>query len=191
MKNILLAITFLIAVPFSVINAQSKIEFEGITLPRTIKFQDQTLSLNGAGTRSKMWVEVYIQALYLSQLSQDAQYIIDNDTEMAIRIQITSSLVSSGKFTRALYTGFEKSAGENFNDLKSRIELLKSMLSENIKGTDVFNLIYSPIDKSVWVYKNDELKGKIPGFDFQKAFFGIWLSDKPVDEELKKSLLGI
>jgi hypothetical protein len=38
--------------------------------------------------------------------------------------------------------------------------------------------------------KNEVLKGKIPGFDFKKALFGIWLSDKPVDETLKKHLLG-
>jgi hypothetical protein len=41
------------------------------------------------------------------------------------------------------------------------------------------------------VIKNDVVKGKIPGFDFKQALFGIWLSDKPVDETLKKHLLGI
>ena len=74
-------------------------------------------------------------------------------------------------------TGFEKSAGKDLETLKPRIELFKSFLSEEIKEKDVFKLIYNPTDVSLWVYKNDLLKGKIPGFDFKKALFGIWLSD--------------
>ena len=46
------------------------------------------------------------------------------------------------------------------------------------------------MDQTMNIFKNETLKGKIPGFDFKKALFGIWLSDKPVDETLKKNLLG-
>lgn len=190
MRKFILLLVLILSAQLTVVNAQTAVEFEGIIIPRTIKFENKTLSLNGAGSRSKMWVDVYIQALYLSQLSQDAKFIIDSDSEMAIRIQITSALVSSGKLTRAMNAGFEKSAGDNLAVLRPRIETFKSFLADEITEKDVFNLIYNPIDTSVWVYKNEELKGKIKGFDFKKALFGIWLSDKPVDEDLKKSLLG-
>ena len=62
---------------------------------------------------------------------------------------------------------------------------------DKIVEKDVFNLVFNPKDKSVWVYKNDVLKGKIDGLDFKKALFGIWIGDDPVDETLKKELLGI
>ncbi|HEU4790713.1 MAG TPA: chalcone isomerase family protein [Flavobacterium sp.] len=191
MKKIVLAITLIISAIFSVANAQQQIVFEGVTIPRTMAFENKTLQLNGAGSRSKMWVEVYIQALYLSQLSQNPKEIINDNLEMSIRIEITSALVSSGKLTRALNAGFEKSAGTEFNTLKPKMELLKSYLAEEIKRGDVFELTYNPIDSSVWVTKNGTLKGKVPGFDFKKVFFGIWLGDNPVDEELKNSLLGV
>jgi hypothetical protein len=190
-KKLLLVITLVISTLFSEANAQKQIVFEGVTIPRTIKFESKTLQLNGAGSRSKMWVEVYIQALYLSQLSQNPQEIINDNLEMSIRIEITSALVSSGKLTRAMHTGFEKSAGDNFDALKPKMELLKSFLSDEITKGDVFELTYNPVDKSVWVIKNHELKGKVEGFEFKKVFFGIWLGDKPVDEDLKNSLLGI
>jgi hypothetical protein len=64
-------------------------------------------------------------------------------------------------------------------------------LSDKIVEHDVYNLIYNPADASVYVYKNDELKGTVPGIDFKIALFGIWLSNNPVDEQLKKDLLGI
>lgn len=191
MKKILLIITLVISTLFSEANAQQQIVFEGVTIPRTITFENKTLQLNGAGSRSKMWVEVYIQALYLSQLTQNPKEIINDNLEMSIRIEITSALVSSGKLTRALNAGFEKSAGTDFNTLKPKMELLKSYLAEEIKRGDVFELTYNPIDSSVWVTKNGTLKGKVPGFDFKKVFFGIWLGDNPVDQDLKNSLLGV
>ncbi|MBW1657588.1 chalcone isomerase family protein [Flavobacterium quisquiliarum] len=190
MKKILLLLTLLLILPFYTASAQTQIDVNGVTVPRKIDFQGKTLQLNGAGGRSKMWLEVYVQALYLSQLTQDPQFIIDSDTEMAVRIEITSSMVSSNKLTKAMNTGFEKSAGANLEQLRPRIEQLKSFLSDPITEKDVFILAYNPLDQNVYVSKNEVLKGKIAGFDFKKALFGIWLSDKPVDETLKKHLLG-
>lgn len=190
MKKILLLLTVLLSLQFSTVSAQTQIDVNGVTVPRKIEFQGKSLQLNGAGGRSKMWLEVYVQALYLSQLTQDPQFIIDSDTEMAVRIEITSSMVSSNKLTKAMNTGFEKSAGANLEQLRPRIEQLKSYLSDAITEKDVFILAYNPLDQNVYVSKNEVLKGKIPGFDFKKALFGIWLSDKPVDETLKKHLLG-
>jgi len=191
MKKILLLLTLLLSVQFSTVSAQTQIDVNGVTVPRKIEYQGKTLQLNGAGGRSKMWLEVYVQALYLSQLSQDPQFIIDSDTEMAIRIEITSSMVSSNKLTKAMNAGFEKSAGANLDQLRPRIETFKSFLSDAITEKDVFILAYNPLDQTLNVYKNEVLKGKIQGFDFKKALFGIWLSDKPVDETLKKNLLGM
>ncbi|KAF2513412.1 chalcone isomerase family protein [Flavobacterium foetidum] len=191
MKKILLLLTLLISLQFSAVSAQTHIDVNGVTVPRKIEFQGKTLQLNGAGGRSKMWLEVYVQALYLSQLSQDPQFIIDSDTEMAIRIEITSSMVSSNKLTKAINAGFEKSAGAELEKLRPRIEELKKFLSDAITEKDVFVLAYNPLDQSINVSKNEVFKGKITGFDFKKALFGIWLSDKPVDETLKKHLLGI
>lgn len=190
MKKILLLFAFILSLQFSTVSAQTHLEVNGVTVPRKIEFQNKTLQLNGAGGRSKMWLEVYVQALYLSQLSQDPKFIIDSDTEMAIRIEITSSMVSSNKLTKAMNAGFEKSAGSNFDELKPRIEDFKKLLSDAITEKDVFVLAYSPLDQTISVIKNDVVKGKIPGFDFKKALFGIWLSDKPVDDTLKKHLLG-
>jgi hypothetical protein len=193
MKNFIFPFFILLLfIQSNVVTAQNQFETEGVIVPRTIEFQNKTLQLNGFGTRSKMWVDVYVQALYLTSLSQEAQYILDNDTEMGIRIQILSNLVSSKKLTKSLNAGMEKSVGkENMKQFESQIALLESLMStEETRKDDAFNLIYSPIDASIWLYKNDKLQGKIPGFEFKKAFLGIWLSNNPVDEDLKNDLLG-
>jgi hypothetical protein len=192
MKQIVLTFLLIISAVFSKAYAQKQFVIDGITLTRTIDFEGEKLQLNGFGTRTKMWTEVYLQALYLTTLSDDAKDIINSDSAMAIRLQITSSLVTSKKLSKSLHKGIEKSVGEeNIPRYKTQLDLLEKLLNrEDTKANDGFNLIYSPTDKSIWVYKNNTLEGKIPGFEFKKAFFGIWLSENPVDADLKNSLLG-
>lgn len=38
---------------------------------------------------------------------------------------------------------------------------------------------------------NDESLATIPGEDFAEAYFGIWLGDQPLDEDLRDKLLGL
>ena len=191
MKKILL-FTFILSLQFTTINAQKKLEVGGVTIPRTLDFKGKTLTLNGVGQRSKMFTELYVQALYLSQLTQDANLILESDIEMAIRIQITSSLVTSKKLGKALAKGMEKSVGEEgMLKLIKEMDQLEALIGREVtKAGDNFNLIYNPLDRSLWIYKNDKYEGKIESFEFKKAFFGIWLSENPVDKDLKEELLG-
>lgn len=182
----------LIVSNFLQINAQTQFEVDGVVVPRTIDVNSgKKVQLNGFGTRSKAWVDVYVQALYLTTLSQDAKFILDNETDMAIRIEIVSKLVTTNKFKRAFESGFEKSCGDKIKELESKINTFKTFFDDEIVKGDVFVLSYSPLDNSIYVTKNEKLKGKIEGIDFKLALFGIWLSENPVDKDLKKELLGI
>lgn len=191
MKKIILSLALLLfAAQFSVAIAQTKFEMNGAIVPRRLEIKNKSLELNGLGIRSKLWLDIYVQALYLSTVSEDAQAILDGDIEMAMRIEITSALVSSGKLTRNMDEGFKNSLGDDLPKFRPRIDELKKLLDEKIVAKDVFVFFYSPLDQSLWIYKNDVFKGKIAGLDFKKAFFGIWLSKIPVDEQLKNDLLG-
>jgi len=193
MKKIILILLFLVS--YSAINAQDKVVLDGVVIPRSIDFEKGKLQLNGFGIRSKMWMDVYVQALYLTTLSQDPEFILESETPMAIRIEITSGLVTSKKLTKALYKGIEKSVGgeEGLRPIRASVDKLEQLLnSEDTKNKDVFVLAYNPVDTSIWIYKNDLLRGKISGgVEFKKAFIGIWLSKNPVDADLKNDLLGL
>ncbi len=192
MKNKLFICVFFL-LQFLSVSAQNEFEIEGVKVPRKIEFDGKKLELNGYGVRSKAWIEVYVQALYLSRYTADAADIIASDTPMAVRLQITSGLVTSKKLSKSLNKGMLKSVGEEgMIRLKDKIDELERLLNlEETKFNDAFNLIYNPNDQSIWIYKNDVLRGKVAGFDFKKAFFGIWLSENPVDKDLKSQLLGL
>jgi len=46
-------------------------------------------------------------------------------------------------------------------------------------------------NKGVVVMKNGKKLKTIPGYEFKKALFGIWLCPEPADEDLKEGMLGL
>jgi hypothetical protein len=73
--------------------------------------------------------------------------------------------------------------------MKPRIAELLSLLKDGKEG-DAILLDFLPGAGTV-VTVNGSAKSKpIPGEDFYRALLRIWLGDKPVDDELKKALLG-
>src|SRR5690606_34473920 len=67
---------------------------EDVTLPESLQVNDATLQLNGAGVRSKYFVDVYVAALYLPALQQDARRIVQADEPQSVRLAIISSRIT-------------------------------------------------------------------------------------------------
>ncbi|QZK89482.1 chalcone isomerase family protein [Flavobacterium sp. CHNK8] len=192
MKKVLIVFALMSALQFNTVNAQKNFTVNGVNIPRTIEFKGVNLTLNGVGQRSKFFTDLYIQALYLTKFNQDAKQILESGNEMAVALHITSGLITSKKLSKALAKGMEKSVGES-GVLKFAKELqeLEDLLStEETKSGDVFELTFNPQDESLWITKNKIYRGKIKGLEFKKAFYGIWLSENPVDKTLKEDLLG-
>ena len=196
LQRMKLKFTYAILIFISSINfviSQNEDKIDGIIIPKTVVFSEKTLTLNGVGIRNKFWSDVYTQGLYLSFASKDPKEIINSDTKMAMIFHITSPLVTSKKFSKNLNNSIKKTLGEKkWLSFKPQLDLLDATINaDQIVENDVFNLVYNDTDASIWIIKNGIVRGKIPGFDFKKAFFGIWLSDKPVNDHLKNNLLGL
>lgn len=160
-----------------------------IEMPDQLNIQEHTFTLNGAGTRSKFFINIYAAGLYLESRSADAQSILEQDKPMALRLHILSGLLSSDKMENATREGFEKSTNGNMAALAPQIETLINAFKEDINENDVFEFIYLPTI-GTHVIKNGVLSTTIEGDKFKQAFFGIWLGDKPTQKKLKKALLN-
>lgn len=161
----------------------------GVNFPSVLKTEKGELVINGGGVREKLWIDVYVAALYLLEKNKDPRKIIEADQPMAVRLEIVSSMVNSDNMSEAVREGFEKSTRGNTSPLKDRIDAFIGVFSEPIKQKDVFELVYIP-DTGVKIYKNGAYKSVIRGLDFKKALFGIWLGDQPVSTSLKNGMLG-
>ncbi len=182
---------FLIAFAFFFFaNGFAQLEVNGVSLPAKLKTSTTELTLNGAGVRKKAFFKVYVLGLFLKEKNKDAAAIIKDNEEMAVRLQITSSVVSSSNMSEAVREGFEKSLKGNIAPLKSKIDAFIEVFSKDkIKEGDVFLLDYIP-GVGVKSFKNGKLLATTEGEDFKRALFGIWLSANPVDAGLKTAILG-
>jgi len=181
--GILLAMAFLATSAYA-------LEVGGAKLPDTLSAGGKNLVLNGAGIRTKFFIKVYVTGLYLAQKDSNAQAIVNADEVMAVRLQVISGMVDSKKMEKATMEGFENATNGNIVPIKAKIDQFMGL---TFKGTtkvnDYFDFINVP-GKGVEIFKNGVQMGTIEGLAFKKALYGIWLGDKPAQEDLKAHMLG-
>ena len=169
------------------------LEVGGKIFPDTLDSGTEMLMINGGGIRKKMIIKVYSAGLYLKKKSDNASSIVLADVPMAIRLHIISGMVTPEKMEKSTRKGFDKSrhalAGLLTTSIDKEIDQFVSLFKDGIDKDDVYDLIYTP-DVGVKAYKNRQLKSTVKGLDFKRALFGIWLSDEPVQSDLKKRMLG-
>ena len=168
----------------------AQVTINDVTLPATVKAGSASLKLNGGGIRKKAFFKLYVGGLYLTEKSSDASAIVNADKGMAVRLQITSGMISSDNMSEAILEGFENSTGGKTAPLKSKIDaFVNTFKKSEITEGNVFDIVYTS-GKGVESFKNGKSQGVIEGLDFKKALFGIWLGAKPADEDLKATMLG-
>ena len=165
-------------------------EISGVTPASKIKVDNQELQFNGAGLREKFFLDLYVGALYVTNKSSDPVSIMNADEGMAITIDIVSGLISSEKMIDAVNEGFENSTNGNTEPLADKIQKFKDAFKEEITKGDHYVIGYTK-GGGTTVLKNGKKVVTIPGYEFKKALFGIWLCDEPADEDLKEGMLGM
>lgn len=189
MKNLFLLPVLFLAFNYSA-QAQS-VEVSGVEVPSTIIINKEKLSLNGAGIRSKFWIDLYVGSLYVPKKSSNANSHISSDENISIHLNIVSKLVTSKKMVEAVEEGFEKATNGNTSKLRKRIDQLKAYFMDDpiVKG-DHIELNYHAPKQSTEVKKNGKVLGNIEGLDFKQGLIAIWLGEDPADSKLKTAMLG-
>ena len=168
-----------------------------VDVAESITVGGQALSLNGSGQRIKkvafVKIKVYSAGLYLQAKSADAQSILDADAPMAVRLYITTGMASKEKLTTAWNEGFENATGGNIEPIKGEVAKFNALFKTDPKEGDMYEIAYIP-GQGISLAMNGASQGAaIPGLEFKKAVFGIWLSKNIEDEglsTLKAELLG-
>lgn len=162
----------------------------GVVLKDKIKVHDQDLFLNGAGTRSKFFINIYVGSLYVMTPTNDAVSIINSNTIKSMHLNIISHWINRKLLKSALRSELKSSSTEEEMDqLQDEIDIFLSTFNEEIKKGDefIFNIIPSV---GVEVYKNNKLIKSIQGEQFSKRLIQLWIGNTPVDKKLKTKILG-
>lgn len=164
-------------------------ELAGVTLPDRITVEGRTLVLNGMGVREAtiLRLHVYVAGLYLDARSADAAQVIASEGTKRLVLHFVRD-VARGSLVDAWKEGFAKSAGPGVTALRDRLATLDGWMVD-VKRGETITFTQLP-GRGVVVDVRGQTKGALPGDDFARALWGIWLGDHPPNPGLKKGLLG-
>lgn len=168
-------------------SSAQEVTVAGATFPTKFKISNQVVEYNGAGLRQKYFFDLYVAALYVPARTNNAQTIIDQNKESAIRLKILSNKVTREKFVETVKDGFATSSEGKATP--SEIEAFMKLFNVEFSEGDEVILLYKP-ESGVEVYFNGKHLGGTKGLEFKKALYGIWLGKTPADEAVKKAMLG-
>ena len=186
MKKYLLFTVFLL----SAANTNAQEVISGVFVDNQLTFENKEFVLNGAGIREKMWIELYVGALYVPKKIKSEKELYALNDNFAMRIDIVSPRITSDVLIEAIENGFKNSTNGKTEALRDRIDFMKGFFKEEIVVGNAFILYYNPVDQTTTIYKNGLNLGSVDGDDFKEAFFGIWFCDKPASKKLKDKMLG-
>jgi hypothetical protein len=162
-------------------------ELYGVTMPDSVMVDGKALKLNGMGLRTKAFFKVYVAGLYLESPTTDADKILSADGVRRIDLQMKRDL-GKEKMNSAIHDGIERNNKDKMAALAPKLERL-SYAVPDLKEGQTFSITYVP-GKGTSVVGGTGNPIVIEGKDFADAIFSCWLGKNPVDEDLKKGLLG-
>lgn len=163
-------------------------EFEGVKVADTVEAGGKTLTLNGNGLRTKLFFKVYVASLYLENKSADAAAVVSSDQVKRVRLAMLRDLTKD-QVVEAIREGFDKNNKAQLPALKDRLAKFEAQIPATIKKGEILELTYTP-GKGTSVTTRSGDATFIEGKDFADALFSVWLGRSPVDENLKKGMLG-
>jgi len=164
------------------------VEVEGVNIPNQVVLEGTTLSLNGAGMRTKFFFDIYVGALYLENPASHAAAVLAKPSPARVSMVIVYGEVGKEKLTKGWTSGFKKNQSKAaFAALEERLGMFNRMFIDLEKG-DHIDFDFLTNGQTRIVIKGKQV-GSITGVDFQQTLLAVWLGDKPADSDLKEAML--
>lgn len=168
------------------------LEINQVKIDPQVTLANKELVLNGAGLRSVLFTKVYVAALYLPTKTDNPTTVVASGPRKMV-LHILRD-IEVGELAAAMLKGMRKN-----NTPKDLADVTLQMASFGqvfgtiplVKNGDTITFDYVPgIGSSAYVNKT-RLGEILPGDQFARVFFRIWLGDHPVQDSLKRELLGV
>jgi hypothetical protein len=164
-------------------------EVAGVKFDDRARVADSELALSGAGLRQRFVFDVYAVALYVRDPKTD-RVAQGGAKRVAIRMLRD---VDADTFAKALVDGMRPNHDEaTMRLLEPRIAELNAIMAavkEARKGMAI-DLDWDPGTGTRVMIEGKAAGKAIAGEDFYQALLRVWLGPKPVQDDLKKALLG-
>jgi hypothetical protein len=166
-------------------------EVHGVKLDDKTQVESRDLVLNGAGLRKRIIFNVYVIGLYLPEKKNDPAAVLSLAGPKRASIHMLRD-VGADTFTEALVEGLRANTSEaEYKALEPRVQELSATMAELKEAKKGMNISLDWTGTATQLVVDGKPAGKpIAGEEFYRALLKIWLGDKPVQDDLKKALLG-
>lgn len=176
----LLAVAFAPPVPAATV--------AGVELPATVRVDDATLALNGAGLRSKLMFKVYVGALYLAEKSGDAARLLAADQTRRMELHFLRD-VSKTQLCDSWNEGLAANVPGAGSELTAAFGELCAAMADVGPGA-ILSLTYRP-GAGTEVAIDGKATRTIAGKPFADAVLACWIGPEPgPGEGFKDAVLG-
>jgi hypothetical protein len=183
---------FRIVLVFAIAFPAFAAEVAGVRLEDRDRLLTAELTLNGAGLRKRAFFQVYAIGLYLPEKKSVSTEVMAATGPKRVAIHMLRD-VDADQFAGALADGIKDNHNEaEAKALEPRVKQLATVMleiKEAKKGMRI-TLDWLPAAGTQVTVEGKPLGAPIPGEDFYRALLKIWLGEKPVQDDLKKALLG-
>ena len=163
-------------------------EVAGTKIDEKTRVAGTELTLTGAGLRKRLFFQVYAVGLYVQDAKADP---IAQPGPKRVQIHMLRD-VGAEQFTEALADGIKANHTQaEAQALEPRVKELGAIMAGlgEAKAGMVIALDWNG-KETVLTVGGKPAGAPIQGEDFYRALLRIWLGDNPVQDDLKKALLG-
>ena len=166
-------------------------EVHGVKLDDKTQVESRDLVLNGAGLRKRIIFNVYVIGLYLPEKKSDPAAVLSLADPKRASIHMLRD-VGADTFTEALVEGLRANTSDaEYKALEPSVQELSATMAELKDAKKGMNISLDWTGTATQLVVDGKPAGKpIAGEEFYRALLKIWLGDKPVQDDLKKALLG-
>jgi hypothetical protein len=161
-------------------------EIEGVAFDERVTAGERVLALQSVGlVRYRIFFKGYVAALYLEEGTPPENVL--EDVPKRLELEYFWSIAGE-KFGPVAESALERNLdARSFERLRPRIEALHEKY-QDVKPGDRYALTFLP-GEGTELAKNGLRLALVPGEDFARAYFGIWLGEAPLDRGLRDRLL--
>lgn len=164
----------------------------GVKLDDSVQVGSQSLRLNGAGVRYKVFFKVYVAALYLPEEKNTTADVLAMPGAKRVTLVMMRDL-SNDDLGQRFMDGLRANL-----DIDERSKLIKPMISFGkmfslvpvLKKGDILTFDWVPGTGVVCQFNGQKMGETINDLSFYNAVLRIWIGKEPADEALKQKMLN-
>lgn len=177
---------------FSLSAGADTVTVSGVKLDDSVQVGSQSLKLNGAGVRYKVFFKVYVAALYLPEEKNTTADVLAMPGAKRVTLVMMREL-SNDDLGQRFMDGLRANL-----DIDERSKLIKPMISFGkmfslvpvLKKGDILTFDWVPATGVVCQFNGQKIGETINDLSFYNAVLRIWIGKEPADEALKQKMLN-